>query len=230
MVDMPYSIDEASALIIDDKGRRWRFPRGSAAYANYGTFGNARVAREVATERDLLNLCGTFYELPAENAGGFAMARPVTTHNRMIHDFCSWHGLLLFSGIDKETRGNRHIIRSDDGKAALWAGVIDDVWTLGKPRGEGGPWKNTRVKKGAASDPYLMTGYDSKAMTLQSDISTMILVEVDITGYGDWVTYQSLALESGKASEHKFNDAFSAYWIRFTSSQDARVTAQLSYE
>jgi hypothetical protein len=230
MVDKPYSIDEASALIIDDKGRRWRFPRGSAAYAKYGTFGNARVAREVATERDLLNLCGTFYELPAENAGGYAMARPVTTHNRMIHDFCSWHGLLLLSGIDQETTTNRHIIRSEDGKAALWAGVIDDVWKLGKPRGQGGPWNNTHVKNGAVSDPYLMTGYDRKSMTLRSDVATTIIVEVDISGYGDWVTFQSIKLEPGKAIEHKFDDAFSAYWIRFTSLQDAQVTAQLSYE
>jgi hypothetical protein len=191
LVDKPYSIDEASALIIDDKGRRWRFPRGADAYAKYGTFGNARVAREVATERDLLNLCGTFYELPAENAGGFALVRPVTTHNRMIHDFCSWHGLLLFSGIDQETNDNRHIIRSDDGKAALWAGVIDDVWKLGKPRGKGGPWKNTAVKKGEKSDPYLMTGYDSKSLTLESDIATTILVELDISGNGDWVTLRS---------------------------------------
>lgn len=158
------------------------------------------------------------------------MARPVTTHNRMIHDFCSWHGLLLLSGIDQETTTNRHIIRSEDGKAALWAGVIDDVWKLGKPHGEGGPWKNTHVKKGAVSDPYLMTGYDRKSMTLRSDVATTILVEVDISGYGDWVTFQSIALEPGKAIEHKFDDAFSAYWIRFTSLQDAQVTAQLSYE
>lgn len=230
MVDKPYSIDEASALIIDDKGRRWRFPRGSAAYANYGTFGNARVAREVATERDLLNLCGTFYELPAENAGGFALVRPVTTHNRMIHDFCSWHGLLLFSGIDKETKDNRHIIRSDDGKAALWAGVIDDVWKLGKPRGKGGPWKNTAVKKGEKSDPYLMTGYDSKSLTLESDVATTILIEVDISGNGDWVTLRRSELQPGKELLVLFDAGFSAYWIRFSSSQDAKVSAQLTYK
>jgi hypothetical protein len=228
--DKPYSIDAASALIIDDKGRRWRFPKGPASYANGGLFGNARVAREVATERDLLNLAGTFYELPAENAGGFAMARPVTTHNRMIHDFCSWHGLLLLSGIDAQATDNKHIIRSGDGKAALWAGVIDDVWKLGKPRGEGGPWKNTSVKAGQPSDPYLMTGYDRKAMTLQSDVDTTILVEVDISGFGDWVTYLSLPVKAGVALEHAFAEGFSAYWIRFSSDRDAVTSAQLRYE
>jgi hypothetical protein len=228
--EKPYSIDAASALIIDDKSRRWRFPRGAASYAGGGLFGNARLAREVATERDLLNLAGTFYELPAENAGGFAMARPVTTHNLMIHDFCSWHGLLLLSGIDAQATDNKHIIRSTDGKAALWAGVIDDVWKLGKPRGEGGPWKNTMVKAKQVSDPYLMTGYDRKSLTLQSDVDTTILVEVDISGFGDWVTYQSLPVKAGVALEHQFADGFSAYWIRFSSDHDASASAQLRYE
>jgi hypothetical protein len=178
----------------------------------------------------LLNLCGTFYELPAENAGGFAMARPVSTHDRLVHDFCSWRGLLLISGIDDGKNDHPHILRSDDGKAAVWAGVIDDVWKLGKPRGQGGPWKDTKVAKGQASDPYLMTGYDRKSMTLLSDQNTTFVVEVDISGWGDWVTYRQFALEAGKELPHQFDDAFSAYWIRFSSQSDAIVSAQLSYE
>jgi hypothetical protein len=230
MTEKAFAVDDASALVIDDKGRRWRFPRGAAAYANGGRFGNARMAREVATERDLLNLCGTFYELPAENAGGFALARPVATHNRLIHDFCSWRGLLLMSGVADSKEPNSHIIRSDDGNAALWAGVIDDVWKLGKPRGEGGPWKNTSVKKGQASDPYLMTGYDQKSMTLTSSETITITVEVDISGWGDWVVYQKFPVEAGKELNHRFDDAFSAYWVRFSSDTDATVSAQMLYQ
>ncbi len=230
MTSKAFTLDEASALVVDDKGRRWRFPRGAAAYANGGRFGNARMVREVATERDLLNLCGTFYELPAENAGGFALARPVSTHNRMIHDFCSWRGLLLMSGIADGSASNPHVIRSADGKAALWAGVIDDVWKLGKPRGEGGPWKNTAVKKGDVSDPYLITGFDRKSMALASSVNTTIIVEVDISGWGDWVVYQKFAVEAGKELNHRFEDAFSAYWVRCTSEADASVSAQFLYE
>ena len=59
-----------------------------------GALGPERVDREVCTERDLFNCHGTFYELPAENAGGFAKVRPVTTHNRRVHDYCSYRGLL----------------------------------------------------------------------------------------------------------------------------------------
>jgi len=58
-----------------------------------------RIDREVVTERDLFNCHGTFYELPAENAGGFAKVRPISTHNRKIADYCSYRGLLVMTGI-----------------------------------------------------------------------------------------------------------------------------------
>jgi hypothetical protein len=136
--------DAASIVLTDDSGRRWRFPRGDASLDQPAGFGPARIAREVATERDLLSAGGTFYELPAENAGGFAKVRAVATHNRRIHDFCSYSGLFLMSGVAADAPANPHILRSDDGRAALWAGAIDDVWKLGKPRGLGGPWRDSK--------------------------------------------------------------------------------------
>ena len=90
-----------------------------------------RVCREVATERDLFNFGGTFYELPARNAQGFAKIRPVATHNLKIHDYASHFGLLFMTGLTGE-KGER-IIKSKDGKTAIWAGVIDDLWQLENP-------------------------------------------------------------------------------------------------
>ena len=46
-----------------------------------------RVCREVSTERDLFNCAGTLYELPAENADGFAKIRPIASHHFRIHDY-----------------------------------------------------------------------------------------------------------------------------------------------
>ncbi|HRX55363.1 MAG TPA: hypothetical protein P5016_12655, partial [Verrucomicrobiales bacterium] len=193
--------------------------------------GGERLCREVSTERDLFNCHGTFYELPAENAGGFARVRPVATHGRRIQDFCSYRGLLVLSGV----RGgaaleNRHLIRSSDGKTALWVGAIDDIWQLGKPTGHGGPWLNTPVAAGQVSNPYLMTGYDQKKLTLSADVASSITLEVDLSGMGDWVVWKTLGLEgSGKPVEYHFPEAFQAYWVRFSSTVPARVSAQLDY-
>jgi len=219
--------DEASALYIEDDGSRWRVPKGNVD----DLFGNHRLVRAVATERDLLNIGGTFYELPARNAGGASRMRPVTTHNRMIHDFCSYRGLFICSGVStKEGDNNPHIIKSTDGKTALWAGAIDDIWKLGKPRGQGGPWKNTAVTAGQVSDPYLMTAYDKKSLTLSTDADVKITMEVDISGAGNWVKLDTLEVAAAKPLTYAFPDAFSAYWIRFTSDKDCKASAQLTYE
>jgi hypothetical protein len=196
--------------------------------AEFRGFGPARVCREVATERDLLNVHGTFYELPARNAQGLAKVRPIATHNLAIRDFCSHNGLLFFTGIDAGT-GNDRILRSADGKAAVWAGVIDDLWKLGKPRGMGGPWKDSAVKAGEPSDPYLMTAYDKKTVTLSAAADATIALEVDIDGTELWVPYRSFPLKGGEPLEHSFPEGFSAYWVRAVSDADVVATVQFSY-
>lgn len=223
--------DAASVIYTDDAGKRFRLPRGNAAFDGAAPLGGERLCREVATERDLFNCHGTFFELPAENAAGFSRVRPVATHGLRIVDYCSYRGLLVVSGVDLALAGeNRHIIRSSDGKTGLWVGAIDDLWELGKPVGSGGPWKDTEVKAGEVSDPYLMTGYDRKELTLSSSAKTGISMEVDLTGMGDWVEYRRFAMEAGTPEVFSFPPSFQAYWVRFRSDQPARVTAWLEYQ
>jgi hypothetical protein len=181
--------------------------------------GLERVCREVSTERDLLNAHGTFYELPAENAGGFAKIRPITTHNRHIVDYCSYRGMLILSGI----AGN---VRSDDGKASIWAGVVDDLWKFGRAVGHGGPWKDSAVKANVPSDPFLMNGYDAKHLDISADRACKIRIEVDLTGDGHWVTYKT----GEQKLSHDFPAGYNACWIRFTSDTDCTATAQLEYK
>lgn len=225
-----FELDAASVIFTDDNGKRWRLPKGDPSL-NQHPLGRYRLAREVATERDFFNAHGTFYELPARNAGGFAKLRPVATHNRLVHDFCSYRGLFIVSGIATNApTDNPHILHSDNGSTALWAGAIDDIWQLGKPRGIGGPWKNTKVKAGQPSDPYLMTAYDQKSLTLDTDKDATITVEVDLTGDGNWATYLQGSLTAGSTEHHEFPETFSAYWIRFTADTPCTASAILEYK
>ena len=223
--------DAASVLYVDGAGKRWRLPKGDGAFDQSGPLGAARVGREVCTERNLLNVHGTFYELPAENAGGFIKLRPIATHNRRIHDFASYRGLLVLSGIAEGAKNDR-IIRSDDGRCALWLGAVDDLWSLGKPRGTGGPWRDTTVKAGVPSDAYLVTGYDRKRLTLSHTGSEprIFRVEADYTGTGTWSEVTKLTVPPGKPLEHRFPDAFGAYWLRLVAEKDTTATATLFYE
>ncbi len=221
--------DDASVIYIDDNGNRFRLPKNDN-YANPGALGFGRLCREVATERDLFNCHGTFYELPANNAGGFNRIRPVATHNLKISDYCSYRGLFVLSGIRGDAPDHHHLIKSNDGQTALWVGAVDDIWQLGKPAGNGGPWFNTKVKASEYSDPYVMTGYDRKSLTLHSSKAATISAEIDITGMGDWHTYKSFELGTNQSVAYEFPANFQAYWIRFKTDNNTTVTAQLDYQ
>ncbi len=224
--------DAASLIYTDDAGRRWRLPRSPNYVDQQGPLGPARVCREVATERDLFNAGGTFFELPAENAGGFAKVRAVATHDRSVVDYCSYRGLFLMSGVSQSApHDNSHIVRSTDGRTALWAGAIDDVWKLGKPRGIGGPWKSSSVKANQPSDPYLMTGYETKVLSLshQEDSTVAFRIECDITGSGLWIPCYTCQVPAKQTLQHTFPTAWSAYWLRAIALSDCVATVQLEF-
>lgn len=226
-------IESSSVLVVDDAGRRWRLPLGDEAYTNLTNQGALRICREVATERDLFSCMGTFYELPAENADGYAKIRPVSTHKYRINDYASYRGMLVLTGVTpKEGKENPHILVSDDKKAAVWVGAIDDLWQLGKPVGKGGPWKEADVKAGVPSDPYLIGFYDKKEITLshQNDKEISFTVEVDPTGNGDWMEYAVYTVKPGEKLTQQLPDTFQARWIRFSANTDAKATAWLEYK
>ncbi|MCU0324423.1 MAG: hypothetical protein MUF45_04095 [Spirosomaceae bacterium] len=226
------TVDDASVLIVDDNDRRWRLPKGNHTFTPKTQHAALRICREVATERDLLNAHGTFYELPAENADGFAKIRPVASHSLSIHDYASYRGLLVMTGLDYQSPKNEHIITSDDGKAKIWAGAIDDLWKLGKPTGEGGPWKDSQVKAGTPSDPYLIGFYDKKNLKISHDSkqSVSFTIEVEPIGHGPWMKYKEVAVKPNETFDFNFPSAFQARWIRFSVNKDCTATTWLTYK
>lgn len=226
------TVENSSVLVVDNKGRRWRLPLADRAFTALTEAASLRIAREVATERDLLNLHGTFYELPAENADGFAKVRPIASHNFRVHDYASYRGLLVMTGIDPEAGAeNPHVIVSEDGKAAVWAGAIDDLWKPGKPTGEGGPWKDTAVKAGEASDPCLIGFYDQRRLELSHQATEAVTFEIEAepAGHGPWMLYQRVTVAPGESFVHEFPANFEAHWIRFKSDKNTTATAWLEY-
>jgi hypothetical protein len=98
--------------VKDDNGRVWKFP-------NVNGDMNV-VCREVATERDLLYAGGVFYELPAENAGGFSALRPVALADGPVRTLTCEKGIMYLNG-----------------KAM----VIDDLWKNGTAPAAWWLWK-----------------------------------------------------------------------------------------
>ncbi|MCC7495342.1 MAG: hypothetical protein IT204_23535 [Fimbriimonadaceae bacterium] len=221
--------DGASLLFVDDDGARWRLPRVSGQPLQPAV--PLRVCREVCTERDLFSAGGLFYELPARNAGGFAKVRPIAGSDRLVHDYCSYRGMLVLTGLRPGVRHSR-VVPTPDGRAGLWVGVADELWRLGKPRGVGGPWLDTPVRAGEPSDPYLLTGFDRRRVALRHDgrQAVRMALEVDLSGTGLWQVYRAPLVRPGQTWRHTLPAWFSAYWLRCRADQDVRATAQLVYD
>lgn len=233
--DSRVGVDEASAYIdfkdAEGKQTRLRIPKGDDGFD--ATIGKVRHIREVVTERTHMNLHGTFYELPRPKPGHFInfwQMKPISSHSKHIYDFCSWRGMLVLSGANPAS-GSEHSLRLDDNHS-LYLGEVDDLWKFGKPNGHGGPWLNTQVNKGQASDPYLMLGYDEKKITIshQSDKTVRFGIEIDYLGTGDFARYKTVEVKAGETFEYSFPKDFAAHWIRVVSGDKTSASAQLSYQ
>jgi hypothetical protein len=111
----PLDKDRPYIMIKDDGGREWRFP-------NVNGDTNV-VCREIATERDLLYVGGVWYEVPADNAGGFAALRPITLADKPVKTLTCGRGIMRLDGEDK---------------------VIDDLWKNGTASAAYWLWERTR--------------------------------------------------------------------------------------
>ncbi|SHF84172.1 hypothetical protein SAMN05443144_1142 [Fodinibius roseus] len=240
-IDTPeFTVDLASVIVKDQNGRPYRLPKGDSAFDSATDFGWPRNRREVVTERDLFNAHGILYYLPRPNSGGIAHIKPITTHNKRITDFCSWRGMLVLAGCQNNISDeSEHFFKSDDDKVGLWAGDVDDLWKLGKPTGIGGPWKNAKVYAGNPSEPYLMTGFDEKILTLSHDIDSPVrfdieidfAMNVDMVGddYNRWHKFKKITVEPGQSKEFKFPKGFSAHWVRLKANKECRASAIFIY-
>ena len=108
-------------FVKDDGGRTWRFP-------NVNGDTNV-VCREIATERDLLYAGGVWYEVPAENAGGFAALRPIALADASVESLYGEKGLMYLNGEAK---------------------VIDDLWKNGTAPAAYWLWERERTAPAAA--------------------------------------------------------------------------------
>ena len=229
-IEPVFDVDDASVIVTDGK-TRYRLPKGHAAFDKPFAFGWPRALREMESERNLANIHGTFYEIPRSGYvvdPDWERMRPVASHCKQIHDYCTWQGLLVLSGVATDAKEDGHVYRGQDG-GAIWCGAIDDLWQLGKPTGVGGPWKDSGVIAGVPSDAYLMTGYDRKSLTLSADQEVTIRAEINIDHQSGWYPYETFVVEAGKPVTHAFPEDCSAHWIRFVAEQDCIATAWLVY-
>ena len=224
--------DEASALVRRREGagrwRTYRLPKAEAAYDTAGVMPGPRL-REVVTERLLMDHHGLFYEV-----SGLPYAwsiRPIATHGKRVSEFGSWRGMLMLFGVDAAAGSGGNVVRS--GEAALWLGTVDDLWRFGRPRGSGGPWKETAVTAGEPSDPFLMTCFEHQRLVATNHGEEVVTIHIEIDATVDaaaWGSYARLVVDPGASAEHVFPAGFAAHWARLTVDRAAVLSAEFEFE
>ena len=81
------------------------------------------ICREVATERDLLYAGGVFYEVPADNAGGFEVLRPIALASEPVRSIEARLGLVFING---KPQALDSLWKNGTAAAAYW------LWTMSR--------------------------------------------------------------------------------------------------
>ena len=211
-------------VLHEGKWSRYLLPKASHAFDHTWNTEWMRI-REAQTERYLMDVHGMFYELPPMVYGGQLWGiRPISTHLRIVPDFCYWRGLFVMAGDQTDNAVGQP-------QSGFWFGNIDDLWQMGKPKGWGGPWWETSVRKDTVSDPFLMTGFDKKVLHLVHDSDEMVRfrVEVDFLGDGSWQWYDTFEIPAKGYQHHVFPEGYSAHWVRIKVDKDCKATAYFMY-
>lgn len=235
-------VGSPDAPSVDSSWAVLRLPKASHAF-DHGWQTEWPRIREVETERYLLDAHGMFYELSPLGWGAATWGvRPVSQHLRVVPDFASFRGMLVMGGNEVSSIFDNNVVTGQS-QSGLWLGKTDDLWSWGKPQGWGSVWRDEAIAAGAASDPFLMTGFDKKTIHLSRDddanttsagkrathkaaaaavVNVQFLVQVDPLGdamhTGRWRTIQTVELNAsnGWYAFVSLSD-ISAHWLRFVS-------------
>jgi len=227
--------DRASAILKvftagDGRWRTYRLPKASHCWDHKWQTEWPRI-RSIEHERLLVDHHGLFYELSPWAFGGQVWGiRPISTHLWVHGDFCSWRGMLVI-GADNASHEGGANYQCAEPQSGLWFGRTDDLWSLGKPKGWGGPWWEDTVAAGEASDPFLMTGFDKKTLHLSHNAPEPVAftIEVDFQGHGRWHRYCEVEIPAHGYHPHVFPEGFSAHWVRIVAASACTATAQFHY-
>ena len=227
--------DESSVLfraLVKGKWQQYRLPKATHALDNGYQTEWMRI-REMETEHLMVDAFGMFYELqPQPFEDRIWGLNPICAHLRTIPDYCPFRGLLALAGnqgTPVKFLDDEHNALGGQPQSGLWFGKTDDLWKWGKPKGWGGPWRNSAVKAGVPSDPFLFTGFQSKVLHVTADNPVKVDVQVDFLGNGTSKHYETVALGAGGYKAHVFPTGFSAHWVRLIPDAPTRVSAEFMF-
>lgn len=120
--------------------------------------------REIGRGRMMMDMHGMFFDFPKTfSAVSTAGLRPIARHLRYVPDFCDWNGRLVLATDETSIQGNP---MAGQPQSNLWFGQYEDLKKWGPADAYGGPWVADKIEAGAASDPFLIAGFNRRVLHL----------------------------------------------------------------
>ncbi|MBM3888930.1 MAG: hypothetical protein FJ388_07355, partial [Verrucomicrobia bacterium] len=214
----------------------------------------------------MMTMHGTFWRFPkkfsAANSAGIA---PRSTYLKVVGDFCRW-GDRIVLGCDDTAKSeflNKRKLKGTiagpgQSQSNLRFMKPEEIEQLGPPLGRGAVWLDDDVKAGVASEPFLFTGYDRRALhlacsgglrppetsqttdggrrpplqaqTLANDKSVRVALEVDAKGNGTWKKLRDITVAARSSVWTAFKPQETGTWVRLKTDRDcAKLTAFFHY-
>lgn len=154
-------------LKVLDQGQWHTYLLPKAAFCNdayHGWYTEWPRIREITDGRWMMDMHGMFFDFPKTfSAANSAGIQPIGSHLRYIPDFCAWNGKLVLATDETSIQGNP---LAGQPQTNLWFGDYEELKTWGPASGYGGPWIDDQVAANQPSDPFLVSGFDRRALHL----------------------------------------------------------------
>ncbi|MEM6257047.1 MAG: hypothetical protein AAGI37_01880 [Planctomycetota bacterium] len=125
----------------------------------------------------------------------------------------------------------RVVALDDLTQATVWLTYIEHAALAGglDPTSQA-PWSNATVQAGQPSASVPLLAHETRYLTVASDKSAEVAIQIDVSGTGSWHTMGSLIASPDETRRFNFFPEFNPKQIRLVSDTDATMTAKLFYE
>lgn len=175
--------------------------------------------RQVSTERMVLDLHGTWYDVSPYLAGAATVAlgglpriRALSRHYNTYPDFCIFDGMLALAYNGSTPQGTEF---PDAGQpqAGIIFRDIEDITRGAKPDGKGWWFKAEAVSNGTESDRMVVRGYDRIGCQFVNGTATPI--DVDVKVYESSITYveRTVTVPANGGTHFEYSSGFGADFI-----------------
>ncbi len=216
--------DERSVLLQLLAGGRWstyRLPKANyTGDARHGWYTEWPRIRRIGADRMLMSMHGMLWDFPPEfGREGAAGIRPLSSHLKMVVDFCEWSGGVVLACNDASRLDNPLCGQS---QSNLWMVDAEQLGALGPRAGFGGVWAGDPVEAGRPSEPFLFTGFERRVVHLTHDRESPVTFgfEVDVLGTGRWRAAGSATVPPAGYVSRVFPRDLRGEWIRVTADRD----------